>query len=61
MCLCRLPGIAMSAHDVATESVEAIVNGHTMVVPGLVNKLYMIGTLWLPPKVLRWVNQMAWT
>lgn len=63
MCLsaCSVPGIAMSAHDVAVEGVAGILQGRSMVVPGLVNKIYMLGTLWMPPKILRFINEMAWS
>lgn len=58
---CSVPGIAMSAHDVAVEGVAGILQGRSMVVPGLVNKIYMLGTLWMPPKILRFINEMAWS
>lgn len=59
--LCFLvPGMAMSAHDVAVAAVEGFLRGDTVVIPGLVNQIYVAMTSWLPPKITRLVTEVAW-
>ena len=57
----RLPGLAMSAASVAKAGVRGMLKGQSMVVPGLVNKCYLLGVHWLPPKLLRRITQFAWS
>ena len=57
----KVPGLAMSADKVARAGVEGMLRGDTVVVPGLVNKAYLLATSVLPPKLLRIVTSLAWT
>ncbi len=57
----NVPGLAMPADRVARAGVEGLVRGDVLVVPGIVNKLYLLGAHILPPKLLRKVTELAWT
>jgi hypothetical protein len=50
----------MPAAEVASQGVEGLLRGEAIVVSGLVNKLYVLSTSFMPPKLLRLVTEMAW-
>lgn len=56
-----VPGLATSAEFVARAGVSGMLRGDSVVVPGLVNKLYLFAAAVLPPKLLRVVTSMAWS
>ena len=50
----------MSAIDVAKESVEGFLRGDAIVVPGLINQVFLWSSSWLPPKIMRLITEVAW-
>jgi len=53
--------MAGTADVVAREGVDAMLRGQSLVVPGVINKIYLNAVHWLPPKLLRFVTHFAWS